>query len=85
MKTCLYSIYDRKSGNYGTPFSSYNDDTAQRDFLGFCGEVANKYLADDLELYKVGQFESSSGEVFSVDNKPEFLCGYDGFRTESSG
>lgn len=35
MKTKLYSIRDRKAGTYGTPFASFNDDTAKRDFSDF--------------------------------------------------
>lgn len=72
MITKLYTIRDRKSGIYGTPFGSFNDDTAIRDFKGFCNQAQNVYLADDLELYYVGYFESDTGEVLGSD-KPEFL------------
>ena len=73
MITKLYTIRDRKSGIYGTPFGSYNNDTAIRDFRGFCNQAQNVYLADDLELYFVGDFNSDSGEVLRFD-KPEFIC-----------
>lgn len=72
MITKLYTIRDRKSGIYGTPFGSYNHDTAIRDFRGFCQQASNVYLADDLELYYLGTFDSDSGALTGVD-KPEFL------------
>lgn len=72
MITKLYTIRDRKSNIYGTPFGSFNHDTAIRDFHGFCKQVSNAYLADDLELYFLGEFNSDSGEIIRTD-KPEFL------------
>ena len=72
MITKLYTIRDRKSGIYGTPFGSFNHDTAIRDFHSFCKQVQNEYLAEDLELYYVGEFESNTGEMKSKE-KAEFL------------
>lgn len=72
MITKLYTIRDRKSGIYGTPFGSFNHDTAIRDFQAFCNQVQNQYLADDLELYYIGSFESNTGEMKSQE-KAEFL------------
>lgn len=82
MDNRLYSIYDRKSGNYGVPFASFNDDTAKRDFNGFCKQPQNVYLADDLELYYVGTFSSRTGEVKDIPAKPEFLLSYGGLVNE---
>lgn len=73
MKTNLYTIRDRKAGTYGTPFGSYNHETAIRDFKGFCSQVQNHYIADDLELYFVGEFNSATGEVSMNKDKPEFI------------
>lgn len=72
MITKLYTIRDRKSCMYGSPFGSYNNDTAIRDFQGFCNQVQNQYLADDLELYYIGSFDSDFGCIQGPD-KPEFL------------
>lgn len=68
----VYVMRDRKAGFYGTPFFSQNDATATRDFFGFCRMPQNEYLADDLELYYVGEFDSESGEITSL-RKPVFL------------
>lgn len=73
MLTNLYTMRDRKSGIYGNPFVSYNDKCAIRDFDAFCNLQQNSYLADDMELYKLGTFESDTGEIISY--KPEFLKG----------
>lgn len=72
-----YSIYDRKSGIYGNPFFSQNDETAKRDFNAFCSMPQNTYLASDLELYAVCSFESETGEVNTNDcHKPVFLTNF---------
>lgn len=74
MKNRLYSIRDRKSGNYGVPFASFNDDTAERDFNAFCRMPQNTYLADDVELYYIGTFDSATGEACDIPDKPVFIC-----------
>lgn len=75
MITNLYTIYDRKSGMYGTPFASPNDGCAKRDFHAFCSHTANEYIREDLELYKLGAFDSASG-CLTDPQKPEFLTNY---------
>lgn len=69
----IYTMRDRKSGIYGNPFISYNDKCAVRDFDAFCNLPHNKYLAEDMELYKLGTFDSTTGEI--VAYKPEFIKG----------
>lgn len=76
MKSKLYTMRDRKSGIYGTPFASYNHATAQRDFKSFCSMSQNQYLSGDMELYYIGEFESDTGEIYA-DVKPEFILGGD--------
>ncbi|QXP45050.1 nonstructural protein [Microvirus mar16] len=75
MITKIYTIYDRKSGIYGNPFFSQNDACAERDFKAFCAMPQNSYLAEDLELYDLGKFDSDTGEIVGW-TKPEFLTGY---------
>lgn len=77
MKTNLYTIRDRKASTYGTPFASFNHETAIRDFKGFCAQAQNVYLAPDLELYFIGTFESETGEVNMAHDKPEFLIQFE--------
>lgn len=74
----LYSMRDRKSGMYGAPFASFNHETAKRDFIAFCNQPANIYLRDDMELYYLGEFETTTGELVSIEKKPEFICVYEG-------
>lgn len=76
MRMTMYSIRDRKAGIYGAPFMAQNDEVAKRDFVGFCSHPQNAYLANDMELYKMGEFESDTGEVIG-EPKPLFIiCGY---------
>ena len=72
----LYSMRDRKSGMYGVPFASFNDETAKRDFNAFCKQPQNVYLASDMELYYLGEFETTTGELKSIENKPYFLTDF---------
>lgn len=70
-KVNMYSMYDRLSGMYGNPYVSYNDASAKRDFVAFCKLPQNQYLSGDMELYKLGEFDSDTGEA--VTYKPEFI------------
>lgn len=63
-------------------FASFNDDTAKRDFFGFCGQVQNQYLAEDLELYYLGEFEANTGEVFIENDKPVFVVQFGVMKNE---
>lgn len=69
----VFTMRDRKSGMYGNPFVSHNDQTAKRDFYAFCKLPQNAYLSGDMELYSLGEFDSDSGEIKAY--KPEFICG----------
>lgn len=71
MKSNLYTMRDRLSGTYGSPFTSVNDASAKRDFNAFCKLPQNQYLSGDMELYKLGEFESDTGEIISY--KPEYI------------
>lgn len=73
MKSKIYTMRDRKSGIYGNPFLSHNDDTAKRDFDAFCGLEQNKYISGDMELYALGSFDSETGII--EDYAPEFIKG----------
>ena len=58
----LYTMKDNLSGMYGSPFVSYNEATAKREFEAYCKLPQNKYLAPNMELYFIGGFDSSTGE-----------------------
>lgn len=69
----LYSIFDRVTAQYGEPFLSVNDATAQRKFNYLMSNA--KMVANDCQLYKLAEYSSDSGELVSF-NKPLFICNY---------
>lgn len=74
MEVFLYTIYDKCSGLYSEPFTSVNDDVAKRRFKQIC--VNSPTMAGDLQLYKLGEYNSSTGEILlAYPLKPEFLEG----------
>lgn len=75
MKTNLYCIRDRKSGIFGSPFMHYNDECAVRDFNIVTHSERNRYEGLDFELFKIGEFESTTGEITSF--RPDFVASYD--------
>lgn len=68
----LYSIYDKVSGLHSEPFTSVNDNVAKRRFAQICAGSQN--MAGDLELYKLGDFDSSRGLVAGYE-QASFICG----------
>lgn len=73
MKVKIYSVRDRKTGEYAHPFISHNDETAKRDFWTTCNANKNPFVhTDDWELYGLGDFNTESGEVLGAD-KPIFI------------
>lgn len=68
MVSRVYSIRDRKSGLYGTPFFSVNDECATRDFKRICNSEVNEFIAEDLELFYLGEFNNETGVVEGEDN-----------------
>lgn len=75
MKNPMYTIRDRKSGIYGTPFVAPNDACAEREFKAFCNLPNNIYIAEDCELYKVGTVDNETGEVVGL-TFPEFMTNF---------
>lgn len=68
----LYVIRDRKSAIYGTPFVAPNDSCAEREFVAFCSQPSNTYIAEDLELYRVGTVDNETGVILG-EEKPVFM------------
>lgn len=73
MKRPVYCIRDKKSG-FIQPTVDQNDETAKRNFAFAVQRSDSIFLAfpDDYDLYKVGEFDSDSGEM--VGCLPEFVC-----------
>lgn len=70
----LFSIYDRVSGTYSEPFCSVSVGVATRRFNFIM--KSSPMVSSDCSLYHVGNFDTSSGCLFSFD-KPDFICNYE--------
>lgn len=80
----LFSIYDKKSEGYKPPFAVPTIGEAERAFLDACnteGSDLQKH-PDDYQLYFVGEFDFSSGEITPLKthicngaSKPELMIG----------
>lgn len=66
MDMLLFTIYDKVSGIYSEPFTAVNEDVARRRFKQICG--SQPILGGDLQLYKLGSFNSASGVVSDNNN-----------------
>lgn len=67
----MYSILDKKAGEFTTPFAQHNNDTAKRYFRYITGNN-NSVPASDCELYCVGKYDSVHG-VFTPVTPLEFI------------
>lgn len=72
MKLGLYSIYDNIAEVFNKPFTEINDNSATRSFVESLNDRNNK---TDYDLYRVGEFNDSNGEL--VSNKATKV--YSGF------
>lgn len=66
----LYCIYDRISGQFGSPTPHVNEASAQRWFL-HCVNSNEFAEPTDFELYCVGEFNINSGKL--VGCEPQFI------------
>lgn len=68
----MFAIYDRKVG-FMTPTVDQNEATAMRNFEHAIMESASLLATHpgDYALYKIGAFDSESGELRHID--PEFI------------
>lgn len=70
----MFSIYDRKSQRFGTPFFCIDHIAAQRTFIRFAkseDSPVSEY-PEDFELDYLGDFDESKGSM-SVIGKPEVV------------
>lgn len=67
MKINLYSVYDKVSGQYNTPFGAPNDTHAVRSFRMEVNRPNEQNVvyhnAKDFKLVKVGTFDHETGTV----------------------
>ena len=59
----LYCVRDVKAGNYWPPIAHVNDEVAKREFAMLAKTPDIAYLVNDLQLYKVGEFNDATAEV----------------------
>lgn len=67
----LYAIKDIKANQFGDPFTAINEAVAIRRFFYF-GKSATM-IANDLELWKVGDFDLDSGVIIPAN---VFVCAW---------
>ena len=72
MKKNLYAIRDNVSGVFNNPYEMVNDNVAVRTFREICKNNEDiKYHAEDLELYKICEYETDTGII--TQSIPELL------------
>lgn len=74
MNKKIYTVFDRKAGTYCRIFDSCNDDVAMREFNQAYNSAGLKYLAQDMELYTIGEIDYEHGFINAFE-KPIFVGG----------
>ena len=80
----LYTVYDRKSKAFFSPFTSENDDTAKRmlaSSVNSSGTMISQY-PEDYDLFMIGSFSETTGCVTGV-TPAEFVCRLDSLRVSA--
>lgn len=77
MNYFLFAIYDRVAGSFSEPFCCVRVELAVRRFNYVMSTTP--MIAQDCELYCVGEYNSESGIIKSFDNpqNPQFVCRYE--------
>ena len=68
MKISIYSIHDALNG-FGNPTLQNNDASAMRQFAEVFKDI---YSPQDYSLYKLGEFDTDSGEIETII--PMLVC-----------
>lgn len=68
----VFVYYDRVACEHTGPVLEVNELTAIRTFQNKC--KANPYIGGDLELYRIGDFDSVKGTFINLNERPEFVC-----------
>lgn len=69
----IYSVYDRVTQVYGTPWFAHNHGDARRAFNN--GYKASPYAAD-MQLFYLGEFDVEGGFITAVE-KAEFVSNFE--------
>ncbi|AXH77461.1 MAG: nonstructural protein [Microviridae sp.] len=75
-KMRIYSVYDEKAEEFSPPFFQQNDRLAQRMITESCKGNGSMLAAypEDFKLYRLGEFESSTGEITPEQRPNLLLC-----------
>jgi hypothetical protein len=75
-KIALYTIFDKKSMRYDTPFFAHGDIHAKRHFIMLIRDNTTmvSQFRTDFELYRVGFFEVVNGDL-EVGSKDLIMSG----------
>lgn len=71
MEYGVYAIYDKLNG-FACPNCDYNDNSARRNF-NYAVTRQNSVPASDLELYRLGSFDTVSGCITALEH-PVLIC-----------
>lgn len=69
----IYSIYDKVSQVYCTPFFFADDALALRDLKCFVNSSNPPAFLDDLQVYNIGEFSKNEGRIVGTV-QPLFVC-----------
>jgi len=80
----LCSVFDRQSRQYSAPFTSHTEETATRDFIRAVRDSKGSpdKFPQDYELFRLGLFDSETGEVSCPEKQPTFLAAGSSFIEE---
>lgn len=74
MTYSVYSIYDKVSGEFGSPFLSLKNAQAVRQFQYMMSN--SPMVAADCQLYCISEFDTETGRLVGT-SAPEFICNYE--------
>lgn len=68
-KLMMYSMYDKKSNRYDTPFFCFDDVGAKRHFIMTARNEKTTVhnFKDEFELWKIGEFDVENGTFYYED------------------
>lgn len=76
-KIQMYSVFDKKSDRWDTPFFAFDNIAAKRHFIMMIrkeGSMINQF-STDFDLYHLGSFDVENAEVLLVDRLTILLSG----------
>ena len=82
MQKPMYTISDRVSRTFWTPFAAHNDDDAKRAISNAVNTPSDNDIflhPEDFDLYKIGIFDDSveNGNIFTPFQPIEFIAKLD--------